>query len=105
MNQKQIESMMEKMGLNLQELEAKEVIIRCPGYQIKISNPEVIIANIMGKRVYQISGEETKEKAEPKEDDVKLVMKQTGKDRETVVNKLKELDNDLAKAIIELKGE
>ncbi|MBU5678886.1 MAG: nascent polypeptide-associated complex protein [Candidatus Aenigmatarchaeota archaeon] len=101
-NKKDVEKIMKKMGMELSEMDAKEVIIKTSDYQIRIENPEVIIANILGKKVYQISGEEKLERLEPKEEDVKLVMEKTGKDRETVVNKLKELNNDLARAIIEL---
>lgn len=101
-NKKDMEKIMKKMGMELSEIDAKEVIIKTSNYQIKIEKPEVIIANILGKKVYQISGEEKLERLEPKEEDIALVMEKTGKDRETVVNKLKELNNDLARAIIEL---
>lgn len=102
---KDVDKIMKKMGMELSELDAKEVIIKTSSYQIKIENPEVFIANILGKKVYQVSGEEKLEKLEPREEDVALVMEKTGKDRETVVNKLKELNNDLAKAIIELTSQ
>lgn len=101
-NKKDVEKIMKKIGMELSEMDAREVIIKTSEYQIRIENPEVIIANILGKKVYQISGEEKLENLEPKEEDIKLVMEKTGKDRETVVNKLKELNNDLARAIIEL---
>ena len=104
-NKNDVEKMMKKMGMELRELEANEVVIKTSSYQIIIKNPEIIIANILGKKVYQISGEEKMEKLEPKEEDIALVMEKTGKDRETVVNKLKELNNDLARAIIELTSE
>jgi len=99
-----VENVIRKMGVELREMEASEVIIKTAGYQIKITKPEIIIANILGKKVYQISGEEKMENLEPKEEDIKIVMEKTGKDRDTVVNKLRELNNDLAKAIIELRG-
>jgi alpha-NAC-related protein len=102
MNKENVEKAIRKMGVELREMEASEVIIKTTGYQIRITKPEIVIANILGKKVYQISGEETMENLEPKEEDIKIVMEKTGKDRETVVNKLRELNNDLAKAIIEL---
>jgi len=103
MNPIQMQKMMKQMGMKMEEIDANEVVIRCSDCKITISNPQVIIANIMGKKVYQISGEEVKESLGPKEEDIKLVMDQTGSDREAVIQKLKELDNDLAKVIMELK--
>ena len=61
-----------------------------------------MLADMMGREVYQISGE-VSESFPVSEDDVKLVMDKTGKDRNTVVKKLEELNNDLAKAITELR--
>ena len=81
---------------------AEEVIIKTKTKNIIISAPEVMITDMMGKEVYQISGE-VSEAGNINEDDVKMIMEKTGKDRETVVKKLEELDNDLAKAIMELK--
>ena len=56
----------------------------------------------MGKDVYQISGE-VSESISINEKDIEFVMEKTGKDRDTVVKKLEELNNDLVKAIMELK--
>jgi nascent polypeptide-associated complex subunit alpha len=105
MNPAQLQKMMKQMGMQMEEVDAKEVLINCEDSQIKIKNPQVIIANIMGKKVYQISGSETVEKKgkEPRDEDIKLVMEQTGHDKETVAKKLKEMDHDLARVIIELK--
>ncbi len=99
---KKIEKMMKKLNMNIQQVPAEMVVIKTKEKDIVISNPEVMIADMMGKEVYQISGE-VSESVPVNEDDVKLVMDQTGKDRNTVVKKLEELNNDLAKAITELK--
>jgi nascent polypeptide-associated complex subunit alpha len=103
MNPAQMQKMMKQMGMKMEEIDATDVVIRCSDCQIRIKRPQVVLADIMGKQVYQISGDETVEKLEPKEDDVKLIMEQTGKDKETVAKKLKEMDNDLARVIMELK--
>jgi nascent polypeptide-associated complex subunit alpha len=105
MNPAQLQKMMKQMGMQMEEVDAKEVLINCEDCVIKIKNPQVVIANIMGKRVYQISGIESVDKkdSEPKGEDIKMVMEQTGHDKETVEKTLKELNNDLARAIMELK--
>lgn len=100
---KKVEQMMRKLNLKVQEIPAEVVIIKTKSKNIVISKPEVMLADMMGREVYQVSGE-VSESVPVSEDDVKMVMDKTGKDRETVVKKLEELNNDLARAIVELKG-
>ncbi|MFA4820334.1 MAG: nascent polypeptide-associated complex protein [Candidatus Aenigmatarchaeota archaeon] len=102
-NPKMVEQMMKKLNMKVQEIPAELVIIKTKDKNIIISRPEIMLADMMGREVYQISGE-VSESFPVNEDDVQLVMDKTGKDRETVVKKLEELNNDLAKAIMELKG-
>ena len=102
MDPKKIQQMMKKLNLNVEQVDAEEVIIKTKTKTIIISNPEVMIADMMGKEVYQISGE-VSEAEIIHEKDIQMVMEKTGKNRNEVVNKLEELNNDLARAIIELK--
>ena len=102
MDPKKIQQMMKKLNLNVEQVDAEEVIIKTKTKTIIISNPEVMIADMMGKEVYQISGE-VSEAEIIDEKDIQMVMEKTGKNRNEVVNKLEELNNDLARAIIELK--
>ena len=99
---KKIQDMMKKLNINVNQIEAEEVIIKQKNKNIIISNPEVMVTNMMGKDIYQISGE-ISESEQINEQDIKTVMEKTGKARKTVVKKLEELDSDLARAIIELK--
>ena len=101
-NPKMIEQMMKKLNMKVQEIPAELVIIKTKDKNIIISRPEIMLADMMGREVYQISGE-VSESFPVSEDDVKLVMDKTGKDRNTVVKKLEEFNNDLAKAITELR--
>ena len=97
---KKVEQMMKKLNITTKQVDATEVIIKSRNGNIVIEKPEVMIMHMMGKEVYQITG---KQKKGAKEDDVKMVMEHTGKDRATVEKKLEELNNDLAKTIMELK--
>lgn len=103
MNPAQMQKMMKQMGMEMEEIGASEVIIKCDGYQLRFRKPQVVLANIMGRSVYQVSGDEIREETASTEEDVKMVMEQTGADKETVEKTLKDLNNDLAKAIMELK--
>ncbi len=99
---KKLEKVMKKLNMNVQQIPADVVVIKTKSKSIIISNPEVMLANMMGRDIYQVTGE-VSESVPVNEDDIKMVMDKTGKDRETVVKKLEELDNDLAKAIVELR--
>ncbi len=102
-NKKKMQDMMKKLNMNVEEVKAEEVIIKCGGRNIIVSKPQVMLTNIMGKNVYQVTGE-VSESVNIDEKDIEIVMEKTGKGRNAVVKKLEELDNDLAKAIRELKG-
>lgn len=102
MDQKKVQEMMKKLNMNIRELEAEEVIIKTKDKNIIISRPDVMITDMMGKEVYQISGE-VSESETISDKDIEMVMERTGKDRDIVVKKLEELNNDLARAIMELK--
>ncbi len=102
-NQKKIQEMMKGLKMNVEEIKSEEVIIKCRDKNIIVSKPHVMLTNIMGKDVYQITGE-VSESAVIDEGDIATVMEKTGKGRGEVVKKLEEMDNDLAKAIRELKG-
>ena len=100
---KKIEKMMKRLNLNMRQIEADEVMIKGKQKTIVIKNPEIMITDMMGREVYQITGD-VEESMPASEEDILMVMEKTGKDRKTAVEKLEELDNDLARAIIELKG-
>lgn len=99
---KNLEKMMKKLNMNVQQIPAEVVVIKTKEKSIIVSKPEVMLANMMGRDIYQVTGE-VSESYPVSEEDIKVVMDKTGKDRETVVKKLEELNNDLAKAIIELR--
>jgi len=96
-----IEKMMKKMGIKTEMIDAEEVIIKCKDKKIIIEKPTVMLTNVMGQDAYQVTG--SVRVISVNEDDIKMVMEKTGKSREEVVAKLEELNNDLARAIIELK--
>jgi alpha-NAC-related protein len=102
MNPAKMQKLMKKLKMNLEEIPAEQVTIKCKDKDIIINNPSVILTNIAGKDAYQITGEVTE--ARPmSEEDIEMIMQQTGKDKQTVASKLEELNYDLAKTIRELK--
>ncbi|WP_457753309.1 nascent polypeptide-associated complex protein [Thermococcus sp.] len=105
MNPKQMKRMMKQLGIKMEELEGvKEVVIRFENKEIIIREPVVTAIVAMGEKSYQIVGrEEVREVVNIPEEDIKLVMEQTGVDYETAKKALEETKGDLAEAILKLQ--
>ena len=105
---RQARRLMERMGLSMKELEGvKEVMIITEDKEIRLINPQVFEINAKGSRVFQITSdkiEETAQKPEFKEEDIALIMSQTGVSREVATAALTESNGDIALAIMRLKS-
>ena len=107
MNSREMAKAMQRMGIQQQELEALEVIIRCPDKDIIISNPQVAKVNMMGQESWQITGaaQERARSSEPdiKEEDIKTVMEQANVSHDKALAAIKAAKGDLAQAILGLQ--
>lgn len=101
LNPKHLEKMARKMGLQTNEIDATEVIIKTPEKDIIISNPSVVKLNMMGKESFQIVGEISERVVSS--EDVKTVAETAGVSEEKAKKALDESGGDLAEAIIKLK--
>lgn len=101
-NPRQMKKMMRQMGMETEELDAKEVIIRLTDREIIIENPGVNVITAMGQKTYQITGEEKATVTIP-EDDVKLVALQANVTEEEAKEALEKTEGDLAEAIVLLE--
>ena len=108
MNPRKMQQMMKRMGIAQQEIDAKEVIIKCEDKEIVITNPQVSKVNMMGQETFQVSGtineREISKEPEISEDDVKTVMEQAKVDEEKAKQALEKANGDIAKAIMDLQG-
>lgn len=114
---RQMKAMLQRMGIKMEEIEASEVIIkRTSGKDLRITNPEVSKIIIQGSALFSVAGnveeigKETtgeainqEEKVEITDDDINLVMEQTGCDYETAKKALEENEGDIASAILKIK--
>ena len=108
MNPRKMQQMMKRMGVAQTEVEATEVIIKCPDKEIVITEPSVAIVKAMGQEQFTISGnveerELEKEAPEINEDDVKTVMEQANVDEDKAKEALEAAEGDIAKAIMDLQ--
>jgi len=104
MNPKDVAKAMKRLGIQQQEIEAEEVIIRTAEKDLVIRNPSVSKVNMMGQETFQISGviEEMPREITISEEDLKTVIEQTHATREKALAVIKKNKGDLAAAIMEL---
>lgn len=104
MNPRLVKQAMKQLGVKQEEIEAEEVIIKCSDRELIIRNPQVAKINMMGQESLQIQGDiEERELESFKEEDVELVVEQTGCDEKKARELLKKNKGDIAKTILELK--
>ncbi|OPY31404.1 MAG: Nascent polypeptide-associated complex protein [Methanomassiliicoccales archaeon PtaU1.Bin124] len=116
-NPKQMKQAMKRMGITTDEINGvEEVIIRTKDKEYVITDAQVSIMTMQGQKTYQIVGEtevrgRTQAASGPAgpapvealpEEDVQLVMSQTGCDRDKAVAALKATDGQPAEAIIKI---
>ncbi len=128
MNPRKMEQMMEQMGIDLDELDAAEVVITLEdGTRLVFDDADVTKMDARGQATYQIVGEpeetegtgsssaetdageettpdseETADSGIP-EDDVQLVAQRTGASKDEARTALEDADGDLAAAIATLE--
>ncbi|MBI4020952.1 MAG: nascent polypeptide-associated complex protein [Candidatus Aenigmarchaeota archaeon] len=103
-NPKQIEQAMKKMGIKTEQVDAEEVIIRCPDKEIVIASPQVSRVNMMGQDTFQVAGEVSERRRGPSPEDVKMVMEQAGVS-DAEARKALEETGDIAESIMRLRKE
>ena len=107
MNQKQMKMAMKKMGVQQVDLEASQVIIKTPEFDLIFDQPAVSKINMMGQETYQIVGQPEKHGKDTSpdisEEDIKTVMDQASCDEETAKIAIAEAEGDLAEAILKLQ--
>ncbi|MEM4292359.1 MAG: nascent polypeptide-associated complex protein [Archaeoglobaceae archaeon] len=104
-NAKQMKKMMKQMGIEMEEIEAKEVIIKTSTEELIFRNPSVTKISAKGVETFQVVGsyEVIKIAAQISDEDVKLVMEQANVDAETARKALIEANGDIAEAIMQLQ--
>ena len=104
-----LKKMMKQMGMDMEELDAVEVVIKQPdGKQLVIKNPQVQRMKVPGQgESYQVMGTATEglggTGAQISEEDINLVAEQAKVPKEKAKEALEKNSGDIAKAILELQ--
>ncbi|PSP70880.1 nascent polypeptide-associated complex protein [Halobacteriales archaeon SW_12_67_38] len=129
MNPRKLNQMMEQMGIDIEELDAEEIVIRTGEKELVFDQPDVQRMDAQGQATYTITGEpETREAGEEAtplgagdgdaidagtgsesggdripEADVGIVAQRTGASEDDAREALEEADGDLADAVSRLE--
>ena len=116
LNPRKMEQMMKQMGIDVEDIEAEEVIIRTDEYDLVFDNAEVTKMDARGQETYQvigspeqvesgtagaISGADSDDDASSAipDEDVDLVVARTGVSEDEAREALEANDGDLAAAV------
>ena len=99
MNPKQMNKMMQKMGVRQEDIDASEVIIKTPEKNLVFKNPQVAKIDMMGQKTYQIIGEPSEESS-ISEEDINTVAEQAKVSKDEAKLALEKHQGDLAEAIM-----
>ncbi len=105
MNPRQMNQMMKRLGINIKEIEnVEQIIIRTDKKEYIFDTAEVTIMETQGQKTYQISGNPriVERKEGIPEEDIKLVMEQTGRSEAEAKKALEQTKGDIAEAILKL---
>jgi len=112
MNPKQMQAMMKRMGISQEDVkDVEEVVIKTKTKEIFFKDAVVTAVKVQGQQTYQIAGtpQERARGAEPQseeggipEEDIKLVMSQTGCTAAQAKKALEESDGAPAEAILKI---
>ncbi len=112
MNPRQVKQAMKRLGIKSEDIDGvEEVIIRTKDKEYVIKEAAVTLMEMQGQKTFQVLGEaeirprastEKKEEVKIPDEDVQLVMGQTGCTQEEAVQALKETGGQPAEAILKL---
>ena len=103
MDPRQLQRMMQQMGIKTEKIDAKRVIIEKEEERLILNNPSVVKMQAQGESSFQITCDSVEVKPIIPAEDVDLVMKQASVSKDTALSALEETNGDVAEAIMKLK--
>ncbi|MCJ7429112.1 MAG: nascent polypeptide-associated complex protein [Candidatus Nanohaloarchaeota archaeon QJJ-5] len=99
-----MEKMMKQMGMDMEEIDAKRVVVDLGDEEIVFERPELNKINVKGQEMFQLQGDHTRQtKASgPSDDDVELVAQRAGVSEDKARDALEEHE-DIADAVMALQ--
>lgn len=105
-DERAMKAAMKKLGVQQQQIDADEVVIKLKGgsSEIVIANPSVAKVTMMGQETFQITGEYSERASKPQQlfndDDVRTVVEQAQVSEAEARDALAKVSGDIAAAIL-----
>jgi nascent polypeptide-associated complex subunit alpha len=121
MDPRKMQQMMQQMGIDIEEIDAEEIVIRTSDEELVFDDADVQRMDAQGQATYTITGEPETRDAEATplgdgsdvesgppgetipDDDVAIVAQRTGASEDAAREALEETDGDLAAAVSQLE--
>jgi len=107
MNPRQMQQMMQKMGMQQVDVPAEQVIVRMKDKDIIFDNPQLVKVTVMGQQTFQLTGATREEKRSmtyvPANEDVATVAEQASVTIDQAREALVKTNGDIAEAILSLQ--
>lgn len=96
--------MMKQMGMDMDEIDAKRVVVDLGDEEMVFERPELNKINVKGQEMFQLQGDYSKQakKTGPSDDDVELVAQRADVSEDKAREALEEHD-DIADAVMSLQ--
>jgi len=104
-NPRQMNQMMRRLGISVKNIDnVEKIIIQTDTKEYIFNEAEVTVMDAKGQKTYQITGNPiVKERAnDTLNEDIKLIVEQTGKSEEEAKKALEDSNGDIAEAILKL---
>ncbi|MFT4892247.1 MAG: nascent polypeptide-associated complex subunit alpha [Candidatus Nanohaloarchaea archaeon] len=98
---KDMSKMMKQMGMDMDEIDADEVVVKVGDKKLVFSNPQLSKIEAKGQEIFQLQGDYS-EVEDISSEDVELVMDKTGCSEEEARKALEDAE-DVAEAVMNLQ--
>jgi nascent polypeptide-associated complex subunit alpha len=99
-----MQQMMKQMGMDMEEIDADEVVVKVGDQKMVFKNPNLSKIDAQGQEIFNLQGNYTEEKIEqgPDPEDIELVTQKTGCSEEEAREALEDAE-DVAEAVMQVQ--
>lgn len=100
---KDMAKMMKQMGMDMEEIDADEVVVKVGEKRLVFDNPSLSKIEAQGQEVWQLQGSYSEQEQGPSQEDVELVTEKAGCTEDEARKALKDSGGDIAEAVMSLQ--
>jgi len=100
---KDMSQMMKQMGMDMDEIDADEVVVKVGDKKLVFSSPQLSKIEAKGQEIFQLQGDYSEETAGPSQEDIELVAEKADVSEDEASEALQNSGGDVAEAVMELQ--